>query len=181
MVVPVRVFLNLIVLSAVPPPDTRRPCWWGDQAIALTAAAWSQNLTTGSVLWGVQRSSLLSLPPEQSCCSSKDHFKPQTYCLCPRSLLKKGLLLRRSLCKIVLSLDPVLSMEEFHAMEPTLLEWPCIILTLFILLTSQICTSPELVPREKWGPFRLQDTEVTVSAIPKSQSLVTLELLAFQR
>lgn len=47
VVFPVKVFLNLIVRSAVPPPETSRQCWWGDHAIALTAALWSQNLRTG--------------------------------------------------------------------------------------------------------------------------------------
>ena len=181
IVAPVRVFLKRIVRSAVPPPETNNPCWWGDQAIAFTAATWSQNFITGSVLWGVHRSNLLSLPPEQSCCSSNDHLSPQTSCLCPISLLMKGLLLLKSLWRMVLSREPVLRMEEFHAIDPTRFEWPCMILILFILFTSQIWTSPELVPIEKWGPFKLQETDVTVSAIPKSHSLVTLELLAFQR
>lgn len=34
----VAVFQNLMHLSAVPPPDAMSPCWWGDQARALTAA-----------------------------------------------------------------------------------------------------------------------------------------------
>ena len=38
IVYPVKVFLNLMVLSAVPPPETRSPCSCGDQAIALMAA-----------------------------------------------------------------------------------------------------------------------------------------------
>lgn len=181
IVAPVKVFLNLIVLSAVPPPETRRPCWWGDQAIAFTAAAWSQNFKIGYGLWGFHINNLLSFPPEHSCCSSKDHLSPQTYCLCPMSLLKKGLLLLRSRWRIVLSLEPVLMMVEFHAIAPTLLVWPCIILILFILLTSHICTYPLFVPREKCGPFKDQETDVTVSAIPRSHNFVTFELLAFQR
>lgn len=170
-----------MVRSAVPPPETRRPCWWGDQAIALTAAAWSQNFIIGYELWGFHIRSLLSFPPEQSCCSSKDHFNPQTYCLWPISLLKKGLLLRRSRWRIVLSLEPVLRMVEFHAIAPTLLECPCIMRILFIFWTSHIWISPLFVPKEKCGPFNDQETDVTVSAIPRSQSFVTLELLAFQR
>ena len=35
--------------------------------------------------------------------------------------------------------------------------------------------------REKCGPFNDQDTDVTVSAIPRSQSLVTFELFAFHK
>jgi hypothetical protein len=38
-----------------------------------------------------------------------------------------------------------------------------------------------LVPNEKWGPFNDQDTDVTVSVVPRSHNLVTFELLAFQR
>ena len=34
----VNTFQNLIHLSAVPPPETNKLCWWGDQAIAFTAA-----------------------------------------------------------------------------------------------------------------------------------------------
>ncbi len=35
--------------SAVPPPDASKPCWWGDHAMAFTAALWSLNLMTGDV------------------------------------------------------------------------------------------------------------------------------------
>lgn len=49
IVVPYKVFLNLIVLSAVPPPESKRPCWWGDHVTAFTAATWSLYLTTGSL------------------------------------------------------------------------------------------------------------------------------------
>lgn len=82
---------------------------------------------------------------------------------------------------MVLSLDPVLNMLEFQAIAPTLLVCPCNILTLFILFTSQICTSPLLVPKANCGPFNAQDTDVAESDMPKSHNLVTFELLAFQR
>lgn len=42
--VDVRVFQNRMHRSAVPPPLLSRPCWWGDQAIAFTAAVCSLNL-----------------------------------------------------------------------------------------------------------------------------------------
>ena len=42
--IPSNVFQNLIVRSAVPPPLVSKPCWWGDQANALTAALWDENL-----------------------------------------------------------------------------------------------------------------------------------------
>ena len=47
LALPVRVFQNLMHLSAVPPPDARSPWWWGDQAIAFTAAMWSVKVYTG--------------------------------------------------------------------------------------------------------------------------------------
>lgn len=43
----VKVFQNRIQRSAVPPPEASRPCWWGDQAMALTAARWSMYVCTG--------------------------------------------------------------------------------------------------------------------------------------
>lgn len=65
------VFQNLMHLSAVPPPLTRRPCWWGDHEIAFTAAKWLPNLPTGSkLLWTDHTLSLLSFPPDANCCSS---------------------------------------------------------------------------------------------------------------
>lgn len=82
---------------------------------------------------------------------------------------------------MVLSLDPVLIIEEFQAIAPTLLVWPWRTWTLFILLTSHICTSPELVPTANIGPLTDHETEVALSDTPRSHNLVTLELLAFQR
>ena len=43
-----------ICAKYVPPPLASRPCWWGLQATAFTAAVWSVNLHNGSVsvLWG---------------------------------------------------------------------------------------------------------------------------------
>lgn len=46
----VRVFQNRMHRSAVPPPDARRPCWWGDQAMAFTAARCSVYCCTGPEL-----------------------------------------------------------------------------------------------------------------------------------
>jgi len=168
-----------MVLSAVPPPDTRRPCWWGDQVTALTAAIWSLYLRTGSQEWLFQMSNLLSLPPEHSCCSSKDHFKPHISCLCPKSLLIKGEFTLKSRWRMVLSLDPVLRMLEFHEMAPTLLECPVKVLTFLIFTTSQISTFPLFVPSERWGPFSDQETEVARSVFPKSHNFWTFELDEF--
>lgn len=47
---PVRVFQKRRQRSAVPPPEASRPCWWGDQAMAFTAARWSLYCCTGSRL-----------------------------------------------------------------------------------------------------------------------------------
>lgn len=41
------VFQKRMHRSAVPPPDARRPCWCGDQAMALTAAVCSMSFKTG--------------------------------------------------------------------------------------------------------------------------------------
>ena len=46
---PVRVFQNRMVLSAVPPPDARIPCWCGDHVKALIAAEWSVYLCMGAL------------------------------------------------------------------------------------------------------------------------------------
>lgn len=66
-------------------------------------------------------------------------------------------------------------------MAPTLLVCPCKTRTHFILATSHNFTYPLLVPSENKGPFPAQLTAVAASDIPRSHSLVTLELLAFQR
>lgn len=133
----------------------------------------------GYVECGFHTKSLLSFPPEQSCCSSNDHLRPHTYCLCPISLLVKGVLVRISRCKIVLSLEPVLRRLELHEIAPTLLVCPSNVLIFLILFASHICTYPELVPTANMGPFNDHDTDVAVSDIPKSHNLDTFELLAF--
>lgn len=170
-----------MVLSAVPPPERRRPCWWGDQVTALTAATWSLYLTTGSFDFEFQMYNLLSLPPEQSCWPSGDHLSPQTSCLWLVSFEKKAPLHLGSLWSIVLSREPVHTISLFHAMEAILSVWPPMTLTLFILFKSQMWSYPLLVPKVKVGPFTDHPTEVTVSESPKSQSLVTFELFPFQR
>lgn len=167
--------------SAVPPPEASKPCWWGDQATALTAAMWSENVRTGLGDLPFHIISLLSFPPEQSCCSSGDHFSPQISCLWPTSLLISEVLALMSLLRMVLSLEPVLMTDEFQAMLPTRFEWPCNTLILLTLLMSQMWTSPLLVPNEKVGPLTAQPTEVTVSDNPRSHNFVTLELSPFQR
>ena len=80
-----RVFQNLIVRSAVPPPDARSPRWCGLQAIAFTAAQCSLHLNVGSLLSFSHTISLLSLPPDASCPSSEFQRRPQTSCLWPTS------------------------------------------------------------------------------------------------
>ena len=71
-------FQKRMHLSAVPPPEASRPCWCGDQAMALTAALWSLNLMTGDVEFKFQMYSWLSFPPLAISLSSGDHFSPHT-------------------------------------------------------------------------------------------------------
>lgn len=47
---PVSVFQKRMQRSAVPPPEASRPCWWGDQAMAFTAAKCSVYCCTGRTL-----------------------------------------------------------------------------------------------------------------------------------
>ena len=165
----VRVFQNLIQRSAVPPPLHMAPCWWGDQAMALTAATCSLNLAYG--FWWfplLQIISLLSFPPEANCCSSGLHFKPQTSCLWPSSLAKKSLFDLWSLWRIVLSLEPLLKNELFHAMHPILPSCPWNFLTIFCFTTSQFYRIPPLVPTASCSPLFDQETLVTWSWGPKS-------------
>lgn len=160
----VRVFQNLIHLSAVPPPLHMVPCWCGDHAMALTAATWSVNLTRGLVgLVLFQIISLLSLPPDASCCSSGLHLRPHTSYLCPSSLAKKSSLALISLCNIDLSREPLLMKDVFHAIQPILPSWPAYFLTIFYFYTSQVYKIPLVVPTAKWSPPLLQLTLVTCS------------------
>lgn len=46
---PFVVFQNRMQRSAVPPPEARSPCWWGDQARAFTAAWCCWKRSTGCV------------------------------------------------------------------------------------------------------------------------------------
>ena len=71
-------FQKRMHLSAVPPPEASSPCWWGDHAMAFTAALWSLNLMTGEVEFRFQMYSWLSLPPLAISRSSGDHFRPHT-------------------------------------------------------------------------------------------------------
>ncbi len=144
------VFQNLMHLSAVPPPLASKPCWCGDHEIALTAARWLPNLPTGSYwLWTDQMYSLLSLPPDASYCSSKDHLRPHTSYLWLCKLPKKSSFYLRSLCKMVLSFEPELNTLLLQAMVPTLPSCPLSTLTILPLLMSQTCTTPLLVPIDK--------------------------------
>ena len=101
-----------------------------------------------------------------------------------------------------LSLLPVASRDELQASVPTLLPCAAMSLTRSPLVTSQICTLPELVPTAMWLPRWAQQMDETVSpeaeaasALPEpepelelepepeltSQSLVTLLVQADQR
>ena len=112
-------FQNRMQRSAVPPPLASSPCWWGDQAMAFTAARCSLYVCTGLVLVMFHTYSLLSLPPEARCWWSGDHFRPHTSCLWPVSL-RSGRIqgVRMSLCRISLSLLPEDNMSVFQARAP---------------------------------------------------------------
>jgi hypothetical protein len=139
----VRVFQNLIVLSWDPPPEANNPCKLGFQAIALTAAVWLLNFEIGIEDLLFQTYSLLSFPPLASDCSSWDHFKPQTYCVCPVILLiiVLGLYLI-SRYNMVLSLDPEAKILFDQASELTLAVWPDNVWIFLFLVQSQIWTVP---------------------------------------
>lgn len=161
---PLNEFQNLIVLSAVPPPDTSRPCWWGDQANAFTAALCLAKLAVGVGECILQIFSLLSLPPEASCCWSNDHFKPQTYCLCPINLATNWFAALLSRIRIFLSLDPLAkTLFVFQAMAPTLPPCPLKILYFLVFSQSQSCTYPPWVPTAKVFEDGLDDVLVTRS------------------
>lgn len=81
--VPSRVFQNLIVRSADPPPEASTPWLWGFQASPLTAALCWLNLLTGTIEWVFHIINLLSFPPDANDWPSKDHFNPQTYWVWP--------------------------------------------------------------------------------------------------
>lgn len=156
-------------LSAVPPPLHIVPCWWGDQAIAFTAATCWLNLTNGLALFVLLHIiNLLSLPPEASCCSSGLHLSPQTSYLCPSSLAKKSSFILGSLWRMLLSLDPLLKNELFQAIQPILPSWPSNFLTIFCLTTSQFWRTPAVVPTAKFSPLFDHDTLVTWSLGPRS-------------
>jgi hypothetical protein len=74
---------SLMLLSVVPPPVTNKLCLWGDHANPFTAAVWWSNLAIYLFIFEDHITTELSLPPEARKLSSKDHFTPQTYCLCP--------------------------------------------------------------------------------------------------
>ena len=81
---------------------------------------------------------------------------------------------------MVLSLEPLASIEVDQASEPTQFVWPTIVRTCFCLLTSQICTTPSEVPTPTYWPLLAQPIEVT-ELWPKSVSFVTQLVAADQR
>lgn len=60
---PVSVFQKRMQRSAVPPPEASRPCWWGDQAMAFTAAKCSVYCCTGRTLEWFHTSSYSGTTP----------------------------------------------------------------------------------------------------------------------
>lgn len=125
--------------------------------------------------------SLLSLPPDASCYSSKLHLRPHTSCLWPVSLTSKLFLDLRSRCRMLLSREPVLRNLLFQAMLPIRPSCPASWLTSLHLLVSQTWRRPELVPTARWLPRFDHYTLVTVSEGPRSYSFVTLLEDADQR
>lgn len=145
---PVRVFQKRMQRSAVPPPEASRPCWWGDQAMAFTAAKCSVYCCTGSTLEWFHTSSygneemcdirllsrcaafggtdkilllltLLSFPPEASSWWSVLHLSPQTSCLWPwRRRSDCRGGALMSRCRITRSRLPDDSWSAFHAKAP---------------------------------------------------------------
>jgi hypothetical protein len=167
-----------------PPPLANNPCWWGDQAMALTAAVWSEKRWTGWV--GLRLSTTciwLSFPPlAKKAGSSNDQRRPHTSCRWAVSRSTNGELHRTSRRKINRSRLPLASMGPVHAKIPTRAEWPAIVRTLFTLMVSHSCVSPLMVPTAKCTPLWAQATEVTKSSVDaKSHNLVTLDVQALQR
>ena len=93
--------------------------------------------------------SLLSFPPEASYYSSKLHLSPHTSCLCPSNLASKLCFVLRSLCKMLLSLEPELRNLLFQAIVPILPSCPAKDLRSLHFSVSQICIIPEFVPTAK--------------------------------
>ena len=139
-------------LSAVPPPVAKRPAWLGFQAIALTAARCSPNLATGDSLFKFQIMSLLSFPPLASCYPSNDHFKPQIYCICPICLWVMLCFILKSLLRIFLSLEPVLTFKPFQEIELIRPRWSPKVLITFPWIISHISLFPLSVPTARWLP-----------------------------
>lgn len=82
------------------------------------------NLATGVSFLIFHNNNLLSLPPEASYWPSNDHLRPHTSYLCPNNFFTYSLLALKSLCKIVLSLEPDDSKWLDQAKDPILAEWP---------------------------------------------------------
>jgi hypothetical protein len=74
----------------------------------------------------------------------------------------------------------VLSMFDPQLMAPTLFMWPVMVLVFFIFWMSHIWTYPDSLPIAMQGSLVAQPTEVTWWLL-RSQSLLTLELVEFQR
>ena len=179
---PETVFQNLIVRSAVPPPETKSPCWWGDHANAFTAALCFIKLKTGAVECMFHRLRRLSFPPEASCCWPKDHLRPQTSCLCPTILMTKSSFFLISLTRMFLSRDPLAKIWfEFHETEPTRAPCPSNVDTFLLLIASHNWTSPECVPTARMFEVWLQDVLVTKSFEFSYSNRITLALFAFHK
>ena len=139
----------------------------------MTAAVCSLKRRTGDVECGDQMKSLLSLPPDASCCPSNDQRRPHTSCLWPESLLVKCSGTRTSRCRMSRSRLPDESVCPDQHSVPTRAWCPLIVRVVWHFAASHICTSPTLVPTARCVPRCVQLTEVTESSGPRSQSFVT--------
>mmetsp|Transcript_9753 Transcript_9753/g.31271 ORF Transcript_9753/g.31271 Transcript_9753/m.31271 type:complete len:319 (-) Transcript_9753:869-1825(-) len=205
---PVWAFQNLMVRSAVPPPEARRLRCMGHQERALTAAWWWRRVTRGAhsrpslaapVALGAsggsrearcaperaasQRQRKFSLPPEARVEPSAAQERPQTSCWWPTRVAVRWRWALASCWRTRASREPELTqrLTGFQASEPTRAEWPRMERTRVILVVSQSWTAAESVPTQRWAPPGAQETEVTQSPCSSWSSSETSLVAAFQR
>jgi len=135
-------------------------------------------LATGYSLFKFQIINLLSLPPLANYYPSNDHLRPQTSYLWPICLWIIFCLTLKSLLKIILSLDPVLKIEPFHAIELILPWWSPRVLIIFPWLISLISVFPLSVPTARWPPLLLHPTLVILLSNPASHNFLTYDVQA---
>ena len=138
-----------MVLPAVPPPLTKKLCWWGDHPIALTAVKWQLLHMIGFAECKFQIIKLFSFPPHDNWLPSNDSFNPQTSWLWPKNLIIIFSLLFLHLISLVIilqSFEPLDIILPFHETTQTLSLCPQYLATNFFLLISYISTHPKVDP-----------------------------------